>query len=217
MKLPRIYWLDACIWGALVVLAVMFVSRKFSGPRGGRGGGAADLPLVGAGDGQRFRLEEQRGKPVVIEVFAGWCGACKRSSPALVEAYQRNGGVSFLGVSMDELFQRCHPRVKAGLGHSLRRRLRRRRLGRQALRHPRCHRAFILIGKDGIVRRVFDGRRPGPKEVTGWLSRAVAPGYLLTAGAGAGAEGAEPDRKARAGGLGRRGRRRGRRRRRPRI
>jgi thiol-disulfide isomerase/thioredoxin len=166
VKLPRIYWLDACIWGALVALAVMFVSRKFSGPREGVEAALFDLPLVGAADGKRFRLEEQRGKPVLIEVFAGWCGACKRSSPALVEAYKRNAGVSFLGVSMDGSpsdalrvkqdwgipYDVAHDDGSVAKGYDI-----------EVL--P----TFILIGKDGIVRRVSTGVA-SPKEVTGWLS-----------------------------------------------
>jgi thiol-disulfide isomerase/thioredoxin len=40
---------------------------------------------------------------VLIEVFAAWCGACRRSAPALVEAWKDQAAkkVSFVGVSLD--------------------------------------------------------------------------------------------------------------------
>jgi len=165
VKLPRIHWLDACIWGALIVLAVMFVSRKFSGPREGVQAAPFDLPVVGDAEGKRFRLEDQRGKPVLIEVFAGWCGACKRSSPALAEAYAQHKGVSFVGVSMDGSASDAL-RVKKDWGIPYDVAV---DDGSVAKRYDiEVLPTFILVGKDGVVRRVSTGVA-SRGEVTGWL------------------------------------------------
>jgi len=99
-KLSRL--LDIALYATVAVLLVSLVSRKLSGPRTGGVAAAFDLPVVGA-TGGRFRLEEQRGKAVLVEVFASWCGACQRAAPTLSEVYQRHHGknVVFLGVSVD--------------------------------------------------------------------------------------------------------------------
>ena len=89
------------IGGGVYFLASHFV-RHSSGPKEGSAAAAFDLPLAGK-DG-RVSLAAQRGKPVLMEVFASWCGACKRSSPRLAEAFRAHQGedVTFLAVSVDE-------------------------------------------------------------------------------------------------------------------
>ncbi|MFO7181482.1 MAG: TlpA disulfide reductase family protein [Pseudomonadota bacterium] len=96
--------LDVALYGALFAMVALLVSRKCSGPREGAPAADFDLPIVGDPTGARFRLADHRGKAVLLEVFAGWCGACKRSAPAVVEAF-RNASpdrVAFVGVSVDD-------------------------------------------------------------------------------------------------------------------
>lgn len=90
------------IGGAVYALATHFV-RHSSGPKEGTPAAAFDLPLVGQGGG-RVSLASQRGKPVLMEVFASWCSACKRSAPRLAEAFRAHhaADVTFLAVSVDE-------------------------------------------------------------------------------------------------------------------
>jgi peroxiredoxin len=77
---------------------------------------AAANPLVGPGvgrmapdftlttlDGGTFRLSEQRGKPVVLNFWATWCGPCQRELPALQKAAEHFGDdVVFVGVDQGE-------------------------------------------------------------------------------------------------------------------
>lgn len=83
--------------GVLVIVA----TRQRSGPR-------VDVPakefaLSTLGKEGQFRLSEQRGKPVLVEVFAGWCSACKSAAPMMSRVTQapRKRDVRFLGVSVD--------------------------------------------------------------------------------------------------------------------
>lgn len=54
-------------------------------------------------DGGAFKLSEQKGKVVVIDFWATWCGPCMRSLPGMSELEKqfKNKNVVFLGVSKD--------------------------------------------------------------------------------------------------------------------
>lgn len=54
-------------------------------------------------DGDTVRLRDQRGKVVVVNVWATWCGPCRVEMPGFVDLQTefRDEGVQFLGVSVD--------------------------------------------------------------------------------------------------------------------
>ncbi len=95
--LVRYGGLGLCVY----MLAHQFM-RHSSGPKEGSAAAAFDLPLAGAPG--RVSLAAQKGKPVLMEVFASWCSVCKRSSPNMVAAWRahHNENVEFLAVSVDE-------------------------------------------------------------------------------------------------------------------
>lgn len=56
-------------------------------------------------NGEKVSLEDLRGKYVYVDVWATWCGPCKREQPHLEEieaAYKDNENIAFVGVSIDE-------------------------------------------------------------------------------------------------------------------
>jgi len=61
---------------------------------------APDFALENA-DGERVRLSELRGRPVVVNVWTSWCPPCREEMPALQRVYQdyQERGVLILGLN----------------------------------------------------------------------------------------------------------------------
>jgi peroxiredoxin len=56
-------------------------------------------------DGRTFRLQDQRGKAVVLDFWATWCSPCRASMPHLDHLQERHArdGLVVLGLSVDEV------------------------------------------------------------------------------------------------------------------
>jgi len=54
-------------------------------------------------DGQMIKLSSLRGKFVLVDFWAKWCGPCRRENPNVVKAYQKykDKGFEVFGVSLD--------------------------------------------------------------------------------------------------------------------
>ena len=66
-------------------------------------GAAPDFTLRRA-DGPNLRLQEQRGRVVMVNFWATWCGPCRQEMPHLnrLHAKYRDAGFMMLGVNIDE-------------------------------------------------------------------------------------------------------------------
>ncbi|MDH5547001.1 MAG: TlpA family protein disulfide reductase [Gammaproteobacteria bacterium] len=67
------------------------------------GGVLRDATLQGFG-GDVLRLSSLRGKPLIINVWASWCGPCKAEMGSLENLHKRYGGKQFnlIGISTDD-------------------------------------------------------------------------------------------------------------------
>jgi thiol-disulfide isomerase/thioredoxin len=62
-------------------------------------------------DGQQVSLESFRGKYVLLDFWASWCGPCRQENPNLVKTFQRfRDQLTILGISLD---QKREPWLKA--------------------------------------------------------------------------------------------------------
>lgn len=52
-------------------------------------------------DGSTFKLEDARGKPVVLSFWASWCGPCRKELPALADLARARDDVAIYAVNVD--------------------------------------------------------------------------------------------------------------------
>lgn len=78
-------------------------SNAANGAALGPGDAAPDIVMAGL-DGQERKLSDLRGKVVLIDFWASWCGPCRRENPHVVNAYRQYGpkGFEVFSVSLDK-------------------------------------------------------------------------------------------------------------------
>ncbi len=91
----------------VVALALYFgyhqARRPGATPRITKSGAAPDFTLTSL-DGSTMRLSDFRGKAVLLNFWATWCGPCKIEMPWFVDLQKQYGsqGLQIVGVAMDD-------------------------------------------------------------------------------------------------------------------
>jgi peroxiredoxin len=85
----------------LTLVFLMVSLNLFAQMRTGQA--AADLTLPGL-NGQPVSLSSMKGKIILIDFWASWCGPCRHNNPRLVKLYNKyhDKGLEIYGVSLDE-------------------------------------------------------------------------------------------------------------------
>ena len=97
----------------LVIVAILAINKMTepeptmitqNAAQGGGGSSAApDFTLASVGGGSKS-LSDYKGKVVMLNFWATWCGPCKREIPDFIEMQEayRDQGFEILGVSLDD-------------------------------------------------------------------------------------------------------------------
>jgi thiol-disulfide isomerase/thioredoxin len=160
----RLYW-PVIVFPTIVFAGTLALTTFVGlGPLGGGDGALVGRPApplampIAAGDGarsgDRIDLSRLRGRIVVLDFWASWCGPCRQSVPILNRLQERYGarGVEVLGVNVEaELMPHQLQAAHAAFGQhfpTLHDRDGRAQLGYRVVSLP----TLVLIDRHGVVR-----------------------------------------------------------------
>ncbi len=90
-------WLVALAFGVLVFFAIQWLQPKPQIPDQ-----APDFQVTTL-DGEPVQLSKLRGRTVVLNFWATWCGPCQQEVPAFARFAQANPDIPVIGLSVDTI------------------------------------------------------------------------------------------------------------------
>jgi peroxiredoxin len=102
-----------------LVAAISFAATSFTNPAGTPevGQKAPEIALPSP-DGKVIKLSSLKGKVVLLDFWASWCGPCRKANPDVVKLYQKykDQGFTVYSVSLDQSKQKWEQAIaKDGL------------------------------------------------------------------------------------------------------
>jgi thiol-disulfide isomerase/thioredoxin len=162
--------IDGVLWALVVGVLFLAVMPRNSGPKLGPAASIGELPLVSNGaPGETRKVPGSLERPLLIEAFASWCGACRRQSGLmgdLAEA-QKAGKLDVLAVSVDRSAKKALEAknswpIPVDVVHDARGEF-------SKLYNVEVLPTYVLVGTDGQVKRVTTGTA-GASDIRAWLS-----------------------------------------------
>ncbi len=147
-------------FSSVVLILLLFAGLAWAVGPTDHGAAFPDIQLVPIDGGEPMPLSTFRGRPVLLNFWASWCGPCRMELPELQKLYNRLAGQGMVlaTVNVDQ-----NPRAAARFIESQHLAVPVYRVPPQELRSLgiRSIPTSILIDPKGRVARVFQGYGPG--------------------------------------------------------
>lgn len=133
-----------------------------------------DVPLRGL-NGPSSRTEAFRGRPLIINVWASWCGPCRQEMASLERlAWQDTGRFSVIGISTDDHAVRARAFLagsRATIAHFIDEQLRLERL----LGAERLPLTVLVDSQGRVLEKVYGAREWDGEQASRLLERLFGP------------------------------------------
>ena len=181
---------------ALVVALMLYVGfhmARRSAPRIAKSTVAPDFSLESL-DGKSVRLSDLRGKAVLLNFWATWCGPCKIEMPWFVELQNQYGaqGLQIVGVAMDDASKEDIAKFAKSMGVNYPILIGKESIGDQYGGIPALPESFF-IGRDGKMVDKIIGLK-GKGEIEDAIKKALNTQAANSQAAAVPAQGAQPQK-----------------------
>jgi thiol-disulfide isomerase/thioredoxin len=107
-KQPSRRWINWVVTGLVFIAVYAWMTRGTVSPFMGKPAPELSLAVAAGaepGGPTRVTLSQAKGEVVVLEFWASWCGACRRTTPVLNDLWREFGadGVAFYAVNVEPI------------------------------------------------------------------------------------------------------------------